>query len=299
MRQRPAAALQRQAAGRDHARQVRGQEGDVEAADEEAGAQQQVAAGCAAPCGWPRACPPPCCPAGRRLQRVALQHEGRRQRQQHDQAQHLHRAGPAQADASTPPAIGAITNWPKEPPALTMPVARPRLSGGDQPRGRRHQHRRPGHAGAAGGQHADGEDQPGGAWSCSGVMKVPSATSSTPSEQHAAGADLVGHGAGERLRQPPPQLAEGEGQADAAHAQAGGGVERATGTGPCVWRVPMVSAKVPAAASSTSQTAMRRRARGSSRYSSISPSGKRCQQVHALVDQRVQRHARGRGRASG
>ena len=27
-------------------------------------------------------------------------------------------------------AMGAMTNWPNEPPALTMPVARPRRSGG-------------------------------------------------------------------------------------------------------------------------------------------------------------------------
>ena len=27
-------------------------------------------------------------------------------------------------------AIGAMANWPKEPPALTMPAARPRRSGG-------------------------------------------------------------------------------------------------------------------------------------------------------------------------
>ncbi len=27
------------------------------------------------------------------------------------------------------PATGAITNWPNEPPALTMPVAKPRRSG--------------------------------------------------------------------------------------------------------------------------------------------------------------------------
>ena len=58
-------------------------------------------------------------------------------------------------------------------------------------------------------------------------MKVPSATSSTPKQQHAPGADAVGHHAGKRLREAPPQLAEGEGQADAAQAQAGGGVQRA------------------------------------------------------------------------
>ena len=76
------------------------------------------------------------------------------------------------------PAMGAIRNWPKDPPALTMPTAMPRLSGAIR-RVVVVQHRRPGDARAAGGQHADGEDQ-AAVLLISGVMKVPKATSTTP-----------------------------------------------------------------------------------------------------------------------
>ena len=58
------------------------------------------------------------------------------------------------AAAVRPCATGAKTNWPNDPPELTLPVARPRPGGLDQARGRRHQHRRAGHAGAASGEHA-------------------------------------------------------------------------------------------------------------------------------------------------
>ena len=89
-----------------------------------------------------------------------------------------------------------------------MPLAMPRFSGGIRRVGRGHQHRRPGHAGAAGGEHADGEDQARRCVVMNGTSAVPSATSSDAEQQHAAGAVAVGDDAGERLRQPPPQLAE-------------------------------------------------------------------------------------------
>jgi hypothetical protein len=82
------------------------------------------------------------------------------------------------------------------------------LLGRDQPRGGGHQHRRAGHAGAARRQHADGEDQAGGGGH-QRDQAVPSATRHTGAgQQHAPGADPVGHHAGKRLRQAPPQLAE-------------------------------------------------------------------------------------------
>ena len=114
-----------------------------------------------------------------------------------------------------------MTNWPNEPPALTMPVASPRRSGGDQPRGRAISTAGPAMPAPPAASTPIAKIRPA-VVVMYGVMKVPSATSSTPSEQHPPGADLVGHGAGERLRQAPPQLAEGERQADAAQAQAGG-----------------------------------------------------------------------------
>ena len=94
-RQRPGAELRRQLAGRDHARQVRGQEGDVEAADEEAGRQQPEAAVAPAPRAWPARALSRAAPRPRAAARRAAQHPGRRQGQQHEERQDLQRAGPA------------------------------------------------------------------------------------------------------------------------------------------------------------------------------------------------------------
>jgi hypothetical protein len=61
---------------------------------------------------------------------------------------------------------------------------------------------------------------------CMTGQRVPTATSSTPDTARGR-RRAVGHDAGERLRQAPPQLAERERQADAGDAEAGAGVERA------------------------------------------------------------------------
>ena len=150
-------------------------------------------------------------------------------------------------------AIGAIANWPKEPPAFTMPVARPRCAGGTR------------RVVAAISTEGPAMPAPPAASTpiakirpavvvISGVMKVPSATSSTPMKitrpvpMRSATAPAKGcvsphqswPKAKARLMLPMPRPVE---------------VFSADRNRPMVWRTPMVSAKVPAAASSTSHSA--------------------------------------------
>ena len=167
-RQRPGADRRRQLARGDDARQVRGDEGDVEAADEEAGREQQVArvvhrapdrlarrlARAPAPrsARLPRRRSPPPAPRCRAAPTPRAARAGRSPPCSGSRS-------PSRRRAVMPCAIGTKTNWPNEPPALTMPLAMPRLRRRRQARRRRQQHRRPGEAGAAGGEHADGDDQ--------------------------------------------------------------------------------------------------------------------------------------------
>ena len=124
------------------------------------------------------------------------------------------------ATAVMPCAIGTKTNWPNEPPALTMPLAMPRLAGGASR--------------AVAAISTDGPAKPAPPAAStpiakirpkvvviSGTSAVPSATSSRPKRSDAARAVAVGDDAGERLRQPPPQLADAEREADAGEAEAG------------------------------------------------------------------------------
>jgi len=150
-------------------------------------------------------------------------------------------------------AIGAMANWPKEPPALTIPVASPRFSGATSR--------------VVAAISTDGPAIPAPPAAStpiakinpavvviSGVMKVPSATSSTPiritrpvpirsATAPAKGCVSPHHSwpnANARLMLPMPSPVE---------------VLSALKNSPIVCRVPMVMANVPAAASSTSHSA--------------------------------------------
>ncbi len=159
-----------------------------------------------------------------RLQRVALEQEGGRQRQQHQDPHDLHCIGPAHADHQR---AGNRRHDELAERAARIDDAggKAALFGWNEPGRGGHQHRRACHARATGGQHADGEDQAPGRRHerCDeGAQRDQHHTG----EKHTPGAHLVGHGAGKRLREAPPQLAEGKGQADAPQAQACGCIER-------------------------------------------------------------------------
>jgi hypothetical protein len=113
---------------------VRGDEGDVEAADEEPRREEAVAR-----VGHR--------PADRRARglallgrrRLARRRRGARRTAAQDPrrgsasrtiAAMLHTETCQPKPAVIAPAIGTNTNWPNEPPALTMPLAMPRFSGG-------------------------------------------------------------------------------------------------------------------------------------------------------------------------
>ncbi len=136
----------------------------------------------------------------------------------------LHRADPAEPEISAP-AIGAIRNCPADPPALTMPVARPRRSGGIRRAVVAIRTAGPAMPAPPAASTPIAENQPGGA----GHQRCDEGADGDQrdaAEQHPTGADAVGHRAGERLRQPPPQLTECERQADAADAELGRSIER-------------------------------------------------------------------------
>jgi hypothetical protein len=150
-------------------------------------------------------------------------------------------------------AIGAMTNWPNEPPALTMPVASPLLPGGSKRVVAAISTAGPAMPAPPADSTPIAKISPT-VLVISGVMKVPKATSSTPASSTAPRADAVGHGAGEGLRQPPEQLPKANARLMLPRPSP---VEVLIGdrNRPMVWRVPMVSAKVPAAANSTNQSA--------------------------------------------
>ena len=150
-------------------------------------------------------------------------------------------------------AIGAMTNWPNEPPALTMPVASPLLPGGSSRVVAAISTAGPAMPAPPADSTPIAKISPT-VLVISGVMKVPSATSSTPASStrpapmRSATAPANGWvrpqnswpKANARLMLPSPSPVE---------------VLIGERNRPMVWRVPMVSAKVPAAASSTSQSA--------------------------------------------
>ena len=152
----------------------------------------------------------------------------------------------------SPPAIGAITNWPNEPPALTMPVARPRRSAGIS--------RVVAAINTAGPAMPapPADSTPMARISprvlvISGVITVPSATRAAPISNTRPAPSLSAMApangwvrpqnswpkANARLMLPSPSPVA---------------VLSGPRNSPIDWRVPIVSAKVPAAASSTSQT---------------------------------------------
>ena len=183
------------------------------------------------------------------------------------------------------PAMGAIRNCPNEPPALTMPVAMPRLLAGIN------------RAVAAINTAGPAIPAPPAASTpmakikpavvvMNGVMKVPSATRLTPTNSTRPAPTLSAiapakgwvkphHScpkANARLMLPKPSPVE---------------VLSELKNRPMVWRVPMVKAKQPAAASRTSHTAM-----GFMDFSDIFNSGfhviRACvQQIQRFVDQHV------------
>ena len=226
----------RQLAGGDDAGKMGGDEGDVEAADEEAQAGEQPvapvgsspgrnrlhASSPASPltAGWPAV-------AGAAAAAVAG-HAGSR-----PPAAPAARSNAMLCSARPPSrsrggdracAIGTNTNCPNEPPALTMPLAMPRRwPGRCEPRGRREQHRRAGETGTARGQHADREDQ-AERWSSSAApARCRSRPAARPSEQHPPGAVCGRPGCRQTGCVSPHQSwPNGEGQADARQPEAGG-----------------------------------------------------------------------------
>ena len=200
-RQRPACPYRGQAAGGDHPRQVRRQEGDVKAAGEEADAQQPIAG--MAKCLVDRFTRAQHLLArGSGLERVAAQQEGSRQAQQHQQTHDLHGRGPAQAHHQRG---GNRRQGKLAEGAARVDDARRKATafGWDQSCRGGHQHSRPRHARPARRQHANGQDQAPGACHV-GRNKGTQRDQQRADEEHAPGADLVGHGARERLREPPP-----------------------------------------------------------------------------------------------
>ena len=204
------------------------------------------------------------------------------------------------ATAVMPCAIGTKTNWPNEPPALTMPLAMPRLSGGASRAVADEQHRRPGEAGAAGGEHADRDDQAEGRRH-QRHERGAERDQEQAEQQHAAGAVAVGDDAGDRLRQAPPQLADAERQADARQAEAGGRVDDAQEQ---AHRLARAHRHREDAAGGEQDQARRRparrraRASGNRNQTSRSPARGSDQGREAVVEQRVQRGDARRRRAA-
>ncbi len=155
--------------------------------------------------------------------RATLEKERRRQGQQHQHAHHLHGRGPAQANDQRT-GHRCHHELPERPTGIDDAGGHAALVRRDQAGRRRHQHGGPRHAGTTGRQHANGKDQSGRAGHERGDEGA-NGHQGHANEQHAPGTDPVGKGPGKRLGQPPPQLAKGKGQADAAHAQPGGRVE--------------------------------------------------------------------------
>src|SRR3989344_446870 len=190
-------------------------------------------------------------------------------------------------------AMGAITNCPNDPPAFTMPLASPRLLAGTSR--------------AVAAISTDGPAMPAPPAASTpiakispavvvmyGVMKVPSATSATPSRitrpvpMRSATAPANGcvsphhswPNAKARLMLPMPNAVE---------------VLSADRNRPMVRRVPMVSAKAPAAASSTSHSASGAADLAATGGVSlfVMPSllhWQCCQQIERVVHQRMQGH---------
>ena len=178
---------------------------------------------------------------------------------------------PQPSATSSAPAIGAIRNWPKEPPALTMPVAMPCLSLGIRRIVAAISTAGPAMPAPPADNTPMAKIKPA-VLLIQGVMKVPNATSSTPASNtrpvptFSANAPANGcvsphhnwPNANARLMLPRPRPVE---------------VLRALRNRPMLWRVPMVSANVPAAASNTSQTAACPGALPAPRVLSIAVSG--------------------------
>ena len=124
------------------------------------------------------------------------------------------------ATAVMPCAIGTKMNWPNEPPALTMPVAMPRLAGGARRAVADKQHRMDRRSRRRRRQNADRDDEPERRRH-QRHERGAEADQHQAAEENAPGAVAVGDHAGERLRQAPPKLADAEGEADARQAEAG------------------------------------------------------------------------------
>ena len=163
-------------------------------------------------------------PRCRRMRRMAPQHPGGGQRDQDDQRQHLHGIGPAQCDQQ-PPCHGRDRELPQRAPGIHHTTGQATPLDRHEPGGGCHQHCRARHAGPAGRQHADGEDEAGGGVHPGGQERADRHEHHARHE-HPAGTDAISDGTGERLRQAPPQLSESKRQADLGHTQTGGRVQR-------------------------------------------------------------------------
>ena len=142
-RQRPAAHCGRQAAGRDP-RPAGGWPGRRRESRRRRSRRRASGSwGCATRVRMASRVPTTFCPRrAPRLQRIALSRTGRRQAQQHHQRPDLHGAGPADADHQR-----RRDRRHQRTGRTSRPRSRCRWPGracsaGDQPRGRRHQHRR-------------------------------------------------------------------------------------------------------------------------------------------------------------
>ena len=207
-----------QAAQRHHARQVSGDEGDVEAADEEPRGEQQealvmprVAHGVAHRLLGGR--------AHRRKRMLAAQHPGERHDGQREQAECGQRADPADR-AGEERRERRDDELSKRPSGVDHAAREAALLGGERSRDRGHQHPEPGHAAPARRDDADEQHEHPRA---RGVRREHRAEHDEHGARghHAAGPVLIGHGAGDRLRDAPHELRTGEREADRGDAEAG------------------------------------------------------------------------------
>ena len=156
-------------------------------------------------------------------------------------------------------AIGAIRNWPNEPPAFTMPVARPRFSAGISRVVAAISTAGPAMPAPPADNTPIARIKPA-VVVMYGVMKVPSATSSAPANSTLPAPTLSAMAPANGWVRPHQSWPKAKARLMLPRPRPVA-VLSGERNRPMVWRVPMVRAKVPAAASSTSQKAMRRPSR--------------------------------------